>query len=45
MAPRPDELLDRGQLITGLRRWRTRARRLAEEKSRLADENAAWRNC
>ncbi|MDA8286363.1 MAG: IS66 family transposase [Actinomycetota bacterium] len=30
-------------MIAGLRRWRTRARRLVEEKSRLADENAAWR--
>jgi len=43
VAAKPDDLLERGQLIAGLRRWRTRARHLAEEKKRLLDENAAWR--
>ncbi|MDA8040202.1 MAG: hypothetical protein M0Z69_13840 [Actinomycetota bacterium] len=40
MAARPDGELDRDQLIAGLRRWRTRAGHLAEEKARLLDENA-----
>ena len=42
MAAKPDDELDRGQLIGGLRRWRTRARQLAEEKRRLRDENVTW---
>ncbi|MGH8295881.1 MAG: IS66 family transposase [Acidimicrobiales bacterium] len=43
MAPKPDDELDHGQLIAGLRRWRTRARHLAKEKKRLLGENATWR--
>jgi transposase len=43
VVAKSDDLLDRGQLIAGLRRWRTRARHLAEEKNRLLCENAAWR--
>lgn len=42
VATKPDDKLDRGQLIGGLRRWRTRARQLAEEKRRLLDENVTW---
>ena len=43
VAPKPDDEIDRGQLIAGLRRWRTRARHLVEENKRLLDENATWR--
>ncbi|MGH8980639.1 MAG: IS66 family transposase, partial [Acidimicrobiales bacterium] len=43
MAPKPDNELNRGQLIGGLRRWRTMAGHLAEEKERLVGENATWR--
>ena len=43
VAARPDDELDRDQLIAGLRRWRTRARHLAEENKRLLDKNATWR--
>ena len=43
MAAKPDDELDRGQLIGGLQRWRTRARHLAEENKRLLDKNATWR--
>jgi len=42
VAASPDEELDRSQLIAGLRRWRTRARHLAEEKEQALDEKAAW---
>jgi len=43
VAARPDEELDCSQLIAGLRRWRTRARHLAEEKEQALDEKAARR--
>ena len=43
VAARPDGELDRDELIAGLRRWRTRSGHLAEEKTRLLDENASWR--
>jgi transposase len=43
VVPKADDELDREQLLAGLRRWRTRARHLGEEKKRALEEKAAWR--